>query len=185
MITQLSRSNIEEKNRVRAIGAVQWSLDLNELAAYLSRQKLELSALELRFVEGDEKSNLDYKYDIYLSPANAGGVKQPVSIDLSRSEENFRALWLPAQERKSGDIFPYEPSGSPNMAVSGDRKVLIVRREKSIKVPETVTVDLKPQFLSGAREFNLILAGGTYGRGRSVLVREGSGLFLSTVPLAR
>jgi hypothetical protein len=185
LITQLSRSNVEGENKVQVVGAVQWRLDLNELAAHLSRKKLELASLELRLVEGDSKASQDYKYDIYLSPADVSGDKRPVAIDLSRSEENFRALWLPAQGRQSGDIFPYEPAGTSDIPASGNRKVLVVRREKSITSPETVTVDLKPQFQGGVREFNLILAGGTFGRGRSLIIREGSGLFIATEPAAR
>lgn len=183
MITQLSRYNVDEKDQLRRIGAIQWRFDLSELSSYLTRQKLRLNSLELRLVEGDKDAIAGYGYDIYLSPAGLDAARQPVALDPKNSEENYRSLWLPAQERTAGDIFPYQFTADPESPNPGNQKVQIVRRGKMTNAPESVVINLTAQYQSGAREFTLILAGGTYGSNRNVKVVEGSGLFFTADPV--
>lgn len=183
MIHQLSRYNVDEKDRIRRIGVVQWRLDLEALASHLAREKSDLRSLELRLVEGEAGNGGAYFYDIYVSPGGVGTASLPVDIDRRNPEENYRALWLPALERKVGDVFPHLANDEGDAPGFAGRKVLIVRQNKSVVSPEAIVIDLLPQYRAGARRFGLILAGGTYGKGRSIKIQEGSGLYYMADPV--
>ncbi len=181
MVQQLSRYLADEKDKFRRVGTLSWHIDLHPLASHLASTRQRPVRLEIRLVEGDPGNGDGYVYDVYLSPAGLGPASAPAVVDPKNPEENYRALWLPAQERNDGDVFPYVAENEEYGPDSVGRRVLIVRRNKSTTALETIIVDLLPQYLAGAREFTLLLAGGSYGKSRNIKIQEGSGLFFSTV----
>jgi len=158
------------------VGAVQWNFDLSQIDSYLVDNSLALSELDLGLVIAPSDFTRDY--DVYLSytdPTPAAeialtGINTNVFVgdfdDVSSgSRRNYWDLWIPAQAAAVGDV------------VNGTHKVLALDNFGNLNL----NTDLLSLYNAGVREFNLIMTSGAFLDGRSLVVKEGSGISISTI----
>lgn len=175
LIRQISRFVASPNSSVQRIGAVQWMIDLTEFDASLVARNNTVQKLELRLVLEGAK---DIKIDSYLLPGRPGETLPPLDLLTLSPEDCFRLLWMPSQQRAVGDVVRFVPEGarSPDATRSDSLRVVA----SGIVPNGNVAVDITADYLAGRRQFALILTSASFGKSRSVQIREGSGVFLTT-----
>lgn len=146
-------------------GAVQWTIDLSPLAAYLATNNLGLTALDLRLVTNPSDDSKEY--DTYLSYTNAveGITQANLATGLTAGTDNYNNFWFPAQAVAEGSI------------ANGTHKVI----ERDFVGDMDSTIDLLALYNNGVTEVNLIMASGDFFSGRTIAIGNGSGLSFDAV----
>lgn len=175
LIAQISRFAASPNSSVQRIGAVQWMIDLTDFDASLVARNNTVQKLELRLVLEGAK---DIKIDSYLLPGRTGEKLPPLDLLTLSPEDCFHFLWMPSQQLVVGDVVRIVPEGvSPPDATRSDSLRVVA---SGIEPNGNVIVDITADYLAGGRQFALIITSASFGRSRSVQIREGSGIFVIT-----
>lgn len=147
------------------VGAVQWSVDLSPVAAYLDASGKQLDGLELRLVA--HPNDATRAYDVYLSYESPADGISLSSISPDNAAANYADFFWPSRGAVAGDF------------VGGTHKVLALDHTGDLDLG----ADLAAVFGAGARQVNLILVSGGFFSGRTIEVGDGSGItFRASLP---
>lgn len=147
-------------------GAVQWKIDLNDIADYLATAGRQLDSLDLRLVTNP--SDDTPTYDVYISYTLAGEGMTLTDIDPDFSTLNYNTFWFPSQGQAEGNV------------VGGTHKILKLGHAGDLDL----TTDLAAAFNAGVREVNLIISSGAFLSSDNIVIEDGSGLSFSATTLA-